>query len=819
MNIPILHSHLLNGQDQYVGQSPFPRELQHINCMNSLAIIEYVKEKAPSMLPQLFDQLMPEMEGIQNIEVFLSDPHNWIPSSLMIKLFSNANNIFNNADTAYNIGFNSILKQRFGYIQKIFIYSLGSPSHVIKKLQKINDHFNRTKRVEIVSLTKTSAVIRLFWDKNIPTNRDFCYFNKGIYQAIPTIWRCPPAELIETKNFFDGDEYCEYHLKWQPPSRIKSFLLKLITPEKVIRETIQELEKDKELLKEKYHNINTLNRRLERKVAEMTTLQESSTAILSTLNLEDLLDVIVSKLVDVAGLDRACIFLANEKNASLILIHAVGIDKQLISQFKGYEIPLDKVDNIIARSAHSKDPVVVKNVKDLSLNPDNPLIKTLHPKAFILVPLNVRGEIIGIMVGDNSKNQDFVHRTDKNFLKGFANHIAMALDNANLYKQLRESEERYREIVENVNEGIWLLDKDGNIQFANRRLVDLLGHGDLSGMNISQLVKTDDEKLLQKSIEENLQGQLSKQEIQLKDIYGEYKTVLLSSVPIKHKGSFSRCLAIVTDLTEKKHMEKKLLQTQKLEAIGTMAGGIAHDFNNILTGILGYTAMLQIGLADNPTLQKHTDIIEKSSLRASELVKKMLAFSRHSNPTANASTSLEVIIADSLSLVQSSLPQTIKIKLCQSDDLPLVKCASTELQQIILNLCLNASDAMPGGGTITISTDLIPKQEIRQLQSELKIDSGEYVLLKVADTGTGMSEEVQERIFDPFYTTKEVGKGSGLGLAMVYGIMQGIGGVILVESNHGYGTLFKLFFPVAQKNDMLEEFFPDTNDPVLKTGT
>lgn len=805
MNIPILRPHSLNSQDQSVGRSPFTREQQHINCMNSLAIIEYVKEKAPSMLPQLFDQLMPEMEGVQNIEMFLSDPHNWIPSSLMIKLFSNAENIFNNSDTAYHIGFNSILKQRFGYIQKIFIYSLGNPSHVIRKLQKINDHFNRTKIVETVSLTATSAIIRLHWDKSIPTNRAFCSFNKGIYQAIPTIWRCPPAELIESKSFFDGDKYCEFHLRWQSPSRFKSFLFKIITPGKVVRETIQELERDKELLKEKYHNINTLNRKFERKVVEMTTLQESSAAILSTLNLEDLLDVIVSKLVDVANLDRACIFLANEKTASLILIHAVGIDKKLISQFKGYEIPLDKVDNIIARSAHSKDPIVVENVADLSLNPENPLLKTLHPKAFILVPLNVRGEIIGIMVGDNSKNQDFVQKTDKNFLKGFANHIAMALDNANLYKQLRESEERYREIVENVNEGIWVLDKDGNVQFANRRLADLLGHDDLTGMNISQLVKTDDEQLLRQSIEDNLKGQLAKQEIQLETAEGEYKTVLLSSVPIQHEGSFSRCLAIVTDLTEKKHMERKLLQTQKLESIGTMAGGIAHDFNNILTGILGYTAMLQVGLADNPKLQEHTDIIEKSSLRAADLVKKLLAFSRHSKPAPDASTSLEIIIADSLSLMQSSLPQTIAIKLCQSDDLPNVKCDSTELQQIILNLCLNASDAMPDGGTITISTDLIPKPEIRQIREELKIELGEYVLLQVADTGTGMSDEVQERIFDPFYTTKEVGKGSGLGLAMVYGIMQSIDGAISVESNHENGTVFKLYFPVAQKEDTPDE--------------
>ena len=796
MNIPILHTHPSN--NQAINASPFPEEQHHVSGMNSLAVIKYVKEQAPDRYLMLFKQLMPEMKGAQEAEAFLSDPNNWIPSTLMIKLFANAKYVLGNDNAAYHIGFNSILKKRFGHIQTIFIYSLGNPGHVIKKLQKINDHFNKTKTVEIANLTKTSAIIRLHWDKNISLNRDFCLFNKGIYQAIPTIWNCPPAELIETKNFFDGDDYCEYHLEWQPPSRIKSLLFKL-TPGKVIRETIEELERDKVLLKEKYHYINTLNRKLERKVIEMTTLQESSSAILSTLNLEDLLDVIVSKLIDVANLDRACIFLANKKSSSLVLIHAVGIDKELISQFKGYEIPLDKVDNIIARSAHSKDPVFVENVDALSLNPKNQLLKILQPKSFILIPLNVRDEIIGIMVGDNSKNQDFVQKTDKTFLKGFANHIAMALDNANLYEKLRESEERYREIVENVNEGIWVLDKNGIIQFANKRLVDLLDHGELTGMNISRIVKKSDKDLLLQSIEDNLKGKLSKKEVQLETAGGEYKTVLLSSVPTKQGDTFSGCLAIITDLTDKKNLERKLLQTQKLESIGTMAGGIAHDFNNILTGILGYTAILQAGLKDHPDLQEHTKIIEKSALRAADLVKKMLAFSRHNKPSTNASTLLSSIIEDSLSLLHSSLPETIQIDLKEAENLPPVKCGATELLQIILNLGLNARDAMPSGGTITISTELIPSADVIKLQQELAIDAGDYVLLKIMDIGTGMTEEVKERIFDPFYTTKEVGKGSGLGLAMVYGIMQSIGGAIHVESNHDDGTIFKLFFPVAKE--------------------
>jgi len=798
--MPILHTSS-EKQAKSISYSPFSQEQHHINCINSLAVIKYVEEHAPSKLHALLEELMPEMGGLQEVKGFLSDPNNWIPSSLMIHLFKNAKTVLNDEDAPFHIGYNSVLKKRYGHIQKIFIYSLGNPSQGIKKLQKLHNHFNRTKTVEIVSLTQTSATIRLHWDKNLPLHIDFCHYNKGIYQASPTIWGCPPAEIIETKNFFDGDDYCEYHIKWKTLGRIKSFFLRLLTAGKVVHATINELELDKELLKEKYHNINTLNRRLKKKVEEMTILQESSTAILSTLNLEDLLDVIVSKLMDIADLDRACIFLVDPKTSTLVLIHALGIDKALISQFKGYEIPLDKVDNIIARSAHSEDPVFVENVDILSLNPKNPFLKILNPKAFILVPLNVRGEIIGIMVGDNSKSQDFVYQTDKHFLKSFANHIAMALDNANLYKQLRTSEERYREIVENVNEGIWLLDKDGNIQFANRRLINLLEHDELAGMNISRLVRKDDEDLLLKSIEDNLNGNPSKMEVQLKSASGEHKTVLLSSVPIRHEDSFSGCLAIVTDLTEKKIMEKQLLQTQKLESIGTMAGGIAHDFNNILTGVLGYTAMLKIGLADNHKMREYIDIIETSSLKAADLVQKMLAFSRNSKPSDNASTSIISAIKDSLSLVQVSLPDTIQIILNQGDDFPLIKCDSTELQQIILNLCINARDAMPDGGSISITTKLIPQKETIQLQSELEINNGDYILLTVADTGTGMSEEVQDRMFDPFYTTKEVGKGSGLGLAMVYGIIQSIGGAIQVESKPDKGTVFNLYFPLAPKKE------------------
>ncbi|MEA3386070.1 MAG: hypothetical protein U9Q89_06425, partial [Thermodesulfobacteriota bacterium] len=221
---------------------------KHNSCINSLAIIEYVEEREPRKLARLFKDLGPEMAGISNPKAFLSDPNNWISSSLMIQLYKRAGRILGDEDAAYKIGFNSVLKQRLGYIQKIIIYAFGNPAKGIKHTQRINDHFNRTKRTELLSSSRNNAVIRLIWSRDIPLSRNFCLMNKGIYRAIPVIWGLPPARLEETKCFFKGDEYCEYHLQWETRNRVKDFYHRIFTPWKIFQDSRKELERDKEIL-------------------------------------------------------------------------------------------------------------------------------------------------------------------------------------------------------------------------------------------------------------------------------------------------------------------------------------------------------------------------------------------------------------------------------------------------------------------------------------------------------------------------------------------------------------------------------------------
>jgi PAS domain S-box-containing protein len=768
---------------------------KHNSCINSLAVIQYIEDMEPGRLSELFEDFGQELEGISDPKAFLSDMNNWVSSNVMIQLYNRARRISGDDDAAYKIGFNSVLRQRLGYIQRIIIYAFGSPAKGIKHTQKVNDYFNKTKRIELLSSSRNNAVIRLIWSKDIPLSPDFCLMNKGIYQAIPTIWGLPPSCLEETRCFFKGDDYCEYHLRWETRNKFKDFYHMMLTPLKVFKDSRRELERDKEILREKYNQIHQLNQDLQQKVNQLTTINECSAAILSTLRLEELLELILKRLLKIAHLDRAGIFLFDEAKNSLILIHAVGVEPDIFSDLKGYQIPLDKKDNIIARTAREKRSVLIKDVGAMSLNFQNPLLMKLKPKAFILVPMIVRGRLVGIMLGDNQNDQNFVAEIDKDFLTSFANQIAMALENANLYSRLEDSERKYRDIVENVNEGIWILDEKGVINFSNCHLKKMLGYKHLTNRSVYNLVNKEGKKILLRILMENKRGKTAKEEVVLQCKSNEPVNVLISSVPIMTDDRYSGCLAMLTDLTEKKYLEKQLLQSQKLESIGTMASGIAHDFNNILTGVLGYTNLLKLKIGQDSEIGRYADIIEQSSLRAAELVAKLLAFSRGSRSEESSVSAVNEIVQETIELMESSLPKNIEIRISLQENLPFINCNSTQVQQAILNICLNALDAMPDGGSLSLATSEVEYKEALALCPDFTDHSDRYVCISISDTGTGMESEVRDRIFDPFFTTKEVGKGSGLGLPMAYGIVKSSKGCIQIESERGQGSTFKVFFP------------------------
>jgi PAS domain S-box-containing protein len=248
---------------------------QHHSCLNTRAIIEYFQEKAPQELPRLFDGLGPEIEQLANPLEFLMEINNWVSSDVVIKMFENAREVTGDNEIAFKIGFDSAARKKLGYIQRIILFAYRNPKRTLRQVQKINDKFNRNKIVDLVETTKDRAVVRLHWFPEIPATADFCLFNKGIYTGIPTIWNLPPAILDETKCHFKGDDCCEYHLTWAKRYSLKDTLLNLFVPWRALNYTIEELEKDKELLKKKFTEIHVLNIELGEKLAERLRLQGS----------------------------------------------------------------------------------------------------------------------------------------------------------------------------------------------------------------------------------------------------------------------------------------------------------------------------------------------------------------------------------------------------------------------------------------------------------------------------------------------------------------------------------------------------------------
>ncbi len=391
--------------------------------------------------------------------------------------------------------------------------------------------------------------------------------------------------------------------------------------------------------------------------------------------------------------------------------------------------------------------------------------------------------------------------------------IDRALEKQEAAKNLRKSEERFRQLSDNIQEVFWIGSPDWNeVHYISpayeqvwKRSLDSLYHSPRSWLEA--VFEEDREKVVadieKKSASGHFKPSLPEYRIVRPD--GSFRWIHARAFPVRNEqGEVYRIAGIAEDITERRkteeekaQLEEQLRQALKMEAIGTLAGGIAHDFNNILSAILGNAEMCQYQVPEQSSARYSIDQILQASNRARELVRQILAFSRQMEQERRP-VNIGTIVKESLGLIRASLPATIEISQIITAERNTILADPTKIQQTLINLCTNALHAMgEKGGVLEVSLDNVDIDSTTSAQHP-DLEPGSYVRLAVSDTGHGISPEVTRRIFDPYFTTKDKGVGTGMGLATAHGIVKEHHGAIRVESEPGKGSVFKVFLPLAE---------------------
>jgi len=445
------------------------------------------------------------------------------------------------------------------------------------------------------------------------------------------------------------------------------------------------------------------------------------------------------------------------------------------------------------------------------------MILKLAPSSWIIAPLVARENRFGAIILVRSEKTPPYTQSDVRFVEELARRAAIAIDNERLYRESQEArrrEARYKEAFENAADVIFITDLDGVISEVNRAAEAITGYAreELLGQHFTKIVAPEHLALMAQVRDQKFDGktntvyEMNVLTKQMARVPVEVNTRLIyeNGRPIATQG-------IVRDLRERKHLEEELQRAQRIEAVGRLAGGIAHDFNNALTIIIGHA---QFTLADLNlgSVRKSLESIKKAAEHAASLTRQLLAFSRKQVLQPQV-LDLNEVISGMRDLLSRTIGDNIELITTLGAGLRFIKADPGKIEQVILNLVLNARDAIQGSGRLIIATADVEFSD-HDVRGRPGAETGAYVMLSIHDTGHGMDEETTSHLFEPFFSTKEKGQGTGLGLATVYGIVKQSNGYIEVDSRIGEGTTFRIYLPVTSEKPSGQ----DAPQPAAKYG-
>ena len=568
---------------------------------------------------------------------------------------------------------------------------------------------------------------------------------------------------------------------------------------------IEKLESENRQLRDQFRLTQS---QFEDKIAELSMIREIGSTLLHARDFERVCETILDVIITHTIAQNCSIMLLDPVEKKLFLVAATDAEKnrfflesRRISSREGLKYLFKPGEGAAGRALQTQKSVLISEAKNTPLFSEE-MESGVEIGSLISVPLIVENEVIGVLNLSHAHTNIF-ETNDINLFNIIANYVAISLHSALNYKQLQYSEEMYKVLAENTHDGIAVI-QDGLHVYVNPKYQELTVYKqeDLKEITFVSLL-SDFEAMDQNSPIRSLLRYESDHEIFENKIIrknGEIAEVEINGSQISYNDKNAVILS-VRDLRDRKILEKQLQQAKRLEAIGTLAGGVAHDLNNILSGLVSYPDLLLMEIKEGDPLRKPLLTIKKSGEKAATIVNDLLTLARGGIIGLEA-VALNGIINDYLKSPEfeklAYYHPEVRVETDLSEDLFNILGSPAHLSKNLMNLVSNAAEAMPNGGVIHISTR---NRTIDQAFHGYEIiPEGDYVLLRVSDRGTGISQKDLERIFEPFYTKKVMGRsGSGLGMAVVWGTVKDHKGYIDIQTFEGEGTTFSIYFPVTRK--------------------
>jgi PAS domain S-box-containing protein len=531
-----------------------------------------------------------------------------------------------------------------------------------------------------------------------------------------------------------------------------------------------------------------------RQAQELSLLDQVRGALAREIDLPSLFRSVVEAISAIFGYSQVSLYLL--RDAVLYLQHQVGYD-QVIAQ-----VPITQ--GVIGRVVRSGTPVLITDVRS-----DPAFLGAISGiVSEISVPLFDQGQVVGVLNVESS-NAAVLGEADLHLLQTVGANINSVIERARLYTTVRESEQKYRSVMDTIQEVVFQTDAAGIWTFLNPAWTEITGFSvaETLGRPWAAFVHTDDHPQAYVLLSQLLGRARTEAhgEIRLSTRAGAIRWIeFFARITFGHDDQVLGISGMLIDITgrkaadaERKALEHKLLETQKLESLGVLAGGIAHDFNNLLMAILGNAELAMLDLPLQSPAHTWLARIELAARRAAELTSQMLAYAGKGRMVIEQ-FGLNVLVEEITALLDVSIPKTTTLRYLLAAQLPLIAGDATQIRQVIMNLVINAAEAVGAApSTIAIATGVrhVDRRYFASTRLAPDLPAGEYVFLEVVDNGSGMSAETLAKIFDPFFTTKFTGR--GLGLAAVLGIVRGHGGALKVTSALGQGTTFTILFPAV----------------------